>query len=237
MYTVLTMTTIYGPFIKHLRESRKWSQAEVATIIKMSRPSYVSVEKGSKELSLAEAESVARLFGITIDQLLSTQAPNFTKYKHMLLAFLREAEVSKKSLKKTKLAKLLYLADFAWYYTHLESMSGMSYRKIEFGPVPDGYFSLVEDMELKGELNVTQIAKDDFHMYEIQQTRGSSSTALNLLSKEESGLIKKIWKKWENAKTNEIVNFTHTQMPYMFAEENSIVSYDIFTQENPEDIY
>ena len=42
---------------------------------------------------------------------------------------------------KTKLAKLLYLADFAWYYDHLKSMSGMQYRKITFGPVPDTFFS------------------------------------------------------------------------------------------------
>jgi len=231
------MATTYGSFIKHLRESRAWSQAEVATIIKMSRPSYVALEKGNKELSLAEAEAVARLFGITIDQLLSTQAPNFTKYKHMLLAFLREAKQSGKALKKTKLAKLLYFADFAWYYKHLESMSGMSYRKIEFGPVPDSYFSLVDDMEQKGELNVTQVAKDDFHMYELHETRSSVSTKLDSLSKEELTLIHSIWEKWEDAKTNEIVNFTHKQMPYMFAEENSIVSYDIFTQENPDDIY
>ena len=155
----------------------------------------------------------------------------------MLIAFLREAKQSKKALKKTKLAKLLYFADFVWYYKHLESMSGMSYRKIEFGPVPDSYFSLVEDMEQKGELNVTQVAKDGYHMYEIQETRGSANTTLDLLSKEELVLIRKIWKKWEGSNTNEIVNFTHKQMPYMFAEDNEIVSYEIFGQENPDELY
>lgn len=231
------MSTTYASFIKHLREERSLSQLEVAKALAMSRASYVALEKGTKELSLAEANAVVRFFGITIDQLLSAQSPNFSKYKQMLLAFLREASESGKNLKKTKLAKLLYLADFSWYYTHLESMSGMSYRKIEFGPVPDSYFSLVEDMEQKGELTVTQVAKDGYHMYELKETRGSLSSPLNLLSKKELGLIHKIWRKWEDSNTNEIVSFTHKQLPYLFAEENSIVSYDIFTQENPDDIY
>jgi len=231
------MSTPYASFIKRLREERGWSQLEVAQGISMSRPSYVALEKGTKELSLMEADAVARLFGITIEQLLKTQAPNIKKYKHMLLAFLREAHESGKTLKKTKLAKLLYFADFAWYYRHLESMSGMNYRKIEFGPVPDSYFSLVEDMEEKGELNVTQIVRDGYPMYELNESRGSLRTALDLLSKDEMKLIRAIWEKWQDASTNEIVNFTHKQMPFLFAEENGIVSYDIFTQEDPHEIF
>ncbi len=231
------MSTSYAAFIKRLREERGWSQLEVAKAINMSRPSYVSLEKGTKELSLAEADAVARVFGITIEQLLKAQAPDMKKYKHMLLAFLREAQASGKTLKKTKLAKLLYFADFAWYYRTLESMSGMNYRKIEYGPVPDTYFSLVEDMEEKGELNITQIVRDGNPMYELKESRGSLRTKLDTLSKDEVKLIKDIWSKWQDASTKEIVNFTHKQMPYLFAEDNGIVSYEIFTQEDPHEIY
>jgi transcriptional regulator with XRE-family HTH domain len=231
------MSTTYGAFIKRLRTARGWSQLETAKTLKMSRPSYVALEKGTKELSLSEADGVARLFGITIEQLLKAQAPDIPKYKQMILAFLREARASKATLKKTKLAKLLYFADFAWYYYHLESMSGMSYRRIEFGPVPDAYFSLVEDLEQKGHINVTQVARDGYHMYELAEARGSMRTPLSLLSKKELALIHDIWTKWKDANTNEIVNFTHNQMPYQFAEDNSIVSYEIFIQEDPAEIY
>ena len=50
-------------------------------------------------------------------------------------------------------------------------------------------------------------------------------------------LIKKINTKWKNKKTSEIVDFTHKQMPYMFACDNEIVSYDIFGQEDPDEIF
>ncbi|MEK7515773.1 MAG: hypothetical protein AAB555_02485, partial [Patescibacteria group bacterium] len=56
-------------------------------------------------------------------------------------------------------------------------------------------------------------------------------------SNEESKLIEKINEKWKGKKTADIVTFTHNQMPYMFAEDNEIVSYGLFTQENPDEIF
>src|SRR5690606_31639945 len=115
------MSTPYAQFIKQLREERELSQAEVAQRLSMSRASYVALEKGTKELSLAEGVAVTKLFGISIDDLLQNRAPHPEKYKQMFLAYLREAKKSGKKLKKTKLAKLLYLSDFSWFYKHLES--------------------------------------------------------------------------------------------------------------------
>lgn len=231
------MKTTYAAFIKALREERGLSQADVAEKAGMSRPSYVSVEKGTKELTLAEAAAIANLFGITVDELSRTQIPNILKYKQMLLAFLREAKASKKVLKKTKLAKLLYLADFSWYYEHGKSMSGLSYRKIAFGPVADAYFRLVEEMEEKGELNIKQVLREDYHMYEIEETRASQQRKLDLLLKTELAHIRKIWKKWEDAKTNEIVGFTHNQLPYFLSRDGEVIPYELITQVERNEVY
>jgi len=231
------MVTTYASFIKKLREEQKLSQADVAEHAKMSRSSYVAVEKGTKELTLAEASAIAQLFGITIDELARTQMPNIIKYKQMLLAFLREAKASKKVLKKTKLAKLLYLADFSWYYEHGESMSGISYRKIAFGPVSDAYFRLIEEMEQNGELNIKQVLREDYHMYEIEETRASLGQKLDLLSKAEQKHIHKVWKKWEDAKTNEIVGFTHKQLPYFLSKEGEVIPYELIKQADQESVY
>lgn len=231
------MTTSYAPFLKRLREEQGLSQAEVAEKASMSRSSYVAVEKGTKELTLAEAASIANLFGITVDELSRTQIPNIVKYKHMLLAFLREAKASGKVLKKTKLAKLLYLADFSWYYEKGESMSGLSYRKIAFGPVADAYFRLIEEMEEKGELNIKQVLREDYHMYEIEETRASQNQKLDLLSTAELKHIHKVWKKWENAKTNEIVGFTHKQLPYFLSREGEVIPYELIKQVEKEAVY
>lgn len=47
---------------------------------------------------------------------------------------------------KTKLAKLVYLADFTWFYRNRESISGLTYRCIQRGPVADEYFRAIDEL-------------------------------------------------------------------------------------------
>lgn len=231
------MTTTYASFIKYLREERNLAQVIVAEKCAMSRASYVAVEKGTKELTLAEADALTKLFGITIDALLRTEAPNHQKYCEMILAFLRAAKESGDTVKKTKLAKLLYLADFSWYYLHQKSMSGMMYRRIDFGPVADSYFRLLEEMEQGGIINIKQIYRDDYHMYEIEETRASAKKELLQLSAPELIHLTKIWTQWAKASTAEIVKFTHEQAPYQASLPGEIISYSLITSEDSYNLY
>lgn len=224
------MSTKYPQFIKALRIKRDLSQVEVALKLGMSRPSYIAVEQGKKELTVSEFEKLPAIFGVSREELEGGETPNYEKYRQMILAFLR----LNPSVTKTKLAKLLYFADFGWYYSHLESMSGMQYRKIQYGPVADTYFRLIDEMSDAGEIAIEQTEQGGML---VSQTRGGAKAALSDLSKEESKLIEKINDKWKGKRTADIVTFTHKQMPYMFAEDNEIVSYEIFGQENPDEIY
>jgi hypothetical protein len=113
-------------------------------------------------------------------------------------------------------------------------MSGMQYRKIQYGPVPDAYFRIIDEMFDGGQIQITQT--EDGAML-ISQTRSGAKTSLSMVNNEEEKLIKKIEEKWKGKKTAEIVNFTHKQFPYLFARENEIVSYPLFTQEDPDEIY
>ena len=206
------------------------SQAELAQRIGVSRPSYIAIEQGKRELTLGEFEKLSGVLGVSLEELESGEIPDYEKYKQMILAFLR----LNKQVTKTKLAKLLYFADFAWFYSHLQSMSGMQYRRIAYGPVADAYFRLVDEMFDAGEISIEQTENGAML---VSQSRGGAKAYLHAISKEETKLIKKINDKWEGKRTADIVTFTHNQMPYMFANDNDIVSYDIFTQENPNEIY
>jgi DNA-binding XRE family transcriptional regulator/uncharacterized phage-associated protein len=232
------MTTSYAPLIKSLRERHSLSQVAVASRLGMSRSSYVAIEKGTKELSLAEAEALSRLFGITIDELLQSRVANAQKYKQMILLFLRHAKHDHKAVKKTKLAKLLYLADFAWFYKHLESMSGMTYRKQAYGPVPSEYFTALEELERDGQIIVTKHKREDgTDMYEITETQSSERIKLNDINAHETSLMKAIWSKWKDATTAEIVHFTHEQIPYKFAFPDEVIPYELITQEDPKHVF
>src|SRR3989338_10749093 len=166
------MTNKYAPFIKALRTKRGLSQAELAIKLGMSRPSYIAIEQGKRELTMGEFEKLPGILGVSREELEGGESPNYEKYKQMILAFLR----LEKSVTKTKLAKLLYFADFSWFYFHLKSMSGMQYRKIKYGPVADPYFRIIDEMFDNGEIQIDN--REDGAML-ISQTRSGAKINLS----------------------------------------------------------
>lgn len=229
------MSNKYAQFIKTLRGERGFSQSELATRLGISRPSYIAIEQGRKELTLSEAEKLSEIFGMSLKEMKTGISPNYEKYKQMILAYIRNAGSRKDGrITKTKLAKLVYLADFAWFYSHLESMSGMQYRKIQYGPVPDSYFRAIDELFEDGQIEITPT--EDGAML-ISQTRNGARIVLSEINKDEEGLIKKISDKWKDKNTKEIVAFTHNQLPYAICLDNEIIPYELITQENPEDVY
>ncbi len=228
------MVNNYYKFIRNIREKKGLSQAEISKKIGISRSSYIAFEKGKAELSLCQATKLADFFGISLEELRGGVMPNYTKYKQMILAFLRNSGSNDGKMTKTKLAKLLYLADFAWFYKHLESMSGMSYRKITYGPVPDNYFRAIDEMFEDGTINVDNTKNDAFM---ISETDAGKQEKLSELNNEEKGMINDISKKWKEKRTQDIVKFTHEQLPYLICEDDEIIPYGLITQEDPDHVY
>ena len=222
-------------FIKSLREQRGFSQQEIAGKLGISRTSYIAVEQGKKELLLSEAQKLSGIFGISLEDMETGVVPNYDKYKEMILSYLRIAGSKKDGkMPKTKLAKLLYFADFSWFYKNMKSMSGMQYRRIKYGPVPDSYFRALDELEDEGKINIDR-SKSDVIL--ISETDSSKRDSLNALNKDEGILMKKVANKWMNKRTPEIVNFTHGQLPYKLCAPNELIPYELIIQENPEYVY
>lgn len=224
------MITKYAKFIKETRLKKGLHQSDLALKLGISRPSYIAIEQGKRELTMGEFEKLSNVLNVSFEEVEGGESPNYEKYKQMILAFLRLEE----KIPKTKLAKLLYFADFGWFYYHLKSMSGMQYRKIQYGPVAESYFGIIDEMHNNGEIEMAQ-TKDGAML--ISQTRSGAKIHISTINKEEEKLIKDINKKWKGKKTAEVVDFTHKQFPYLYAQDNEIVSYGLFTQENPDEIY
>lgn len=223
--------------IKELRTEKGLSQEQIAKAIGVSRPTYTAIEAGKQKLDVEEAQKLAKLFGIGVDELLSGNIPNLEKYKHMILTFLRMNLSEDSKIPKTKLAKLLYLADFAWFYENLESMSGMEYRKIEYGPVPDIFFRALDELEESGKIIINHKTTEGKEMFLIGESDSNKNEKIKTISKEENTLMKSIGKKWKDKKTNEIVNFTHNQLPYFLCRDNELIPYELITQEDSDSVY
>lgn len=221
---------INSSIIADLRKQKGLTQQQVADELDMSRASYIALEKSVRDLSITEAKKLADIFGIQASTFLGESVEDFEKYKQMLFEFLRNDIAKTNEVPKTKLAKLLYLADFGWYYENLESMSGMQYRKIQYGPVPDAYFRIVDDLYEQEKLKIRQTEEGAML---ISQTRKGSNEPVDLLSGKEKKFIAKIAKRWKDKNTREIVDFTHNQMPYKLCEDGAYIAYELITQEDP----
>ena len=183
--------TQYIPRLKELRTSKGLSQEVVANAIGVSRPTYSAIETGTQELSLEEGKKLAALFSIGVDELLSGSIPNIEKYKHMILTYLRMNISKDGKIPKTKLAKMLYLADFAWFYEHMESMSGMPYRKIAYGPVPDTFFRVLDELEESGKILIDRKSAEGKDMLLISEAETNKNEKIRTLSKEEVALMQR----------------------------------------------
>lgn len=227
------MINQYFDLIKSARIEKGLSQKDLSERLDISRSSYIAFENGKTELNFSQAAKAANILGISLEEVESGLKSDYEKYKQMILAYLRTATAKDGRIPKTKLAKMLYLADFGWFYEHLESMSGMKYRRIQFGPVPDMYFRAIDEFEELGKITINRTDE----MMLISENRSSKKQQLEKLSKEELDFIGKIAKKWKDKKTKEIVDFTHNQLPYKICAPDEIIPYELITQEDPDYVY
>jgi transcriptional regulator with XRE-family HTH domain len=213
-----------------LREQSGLTQEEVAGKLGISRQRWILVEKGERDLSTEELEILAALFGVDTADFFE-EIPDIEKFRQMYFACIKFASDARGGVPKTKLAKLLYLADFTKFYKDLEPMSGVKYRRMEFGPVADIFFSTTEDLFDGGKINITPV---DQALIISANTREQS---FDRLSKDELHLIEEICELWKDKRTAEIVNFTHEQKPWKVCRDGEYIPYSLIIQEEPEHVY
>lgn len=122
----------------------------------------------------------------------------------------------------TKLNKLMFYADFHHYRQHGRSISGLRYRAIQYGPVPE-HFDTIYD-------NIAGIEK----MNEIT-TYGTESTSLVLttapstteLTKQEMETLHVIFSSIGALKAREIVELSHKETAWIHNNAtHSLISYN-----------
>lgn len=227
--------------LKQIRTAKELSQEQMAEILGVSRPTYADIEKGVGEVTLSALGRVAKELGVSLGSLVvgedfqTEQEINkaLQKYKSMLLYLLHcGADAKDGKITKTKLAKLLYLADFAWFYENLKPMSGLAYRRLAYGPVPDQYFRAIDELTDSKQIAITTSSKGALMIAAVEDTAPTYG-----LSKQEMALMQAICRKWKDRNTTDIVNFTHDQLPWKLCRENEVIPYELIIQEDPEHVY
>ena len=226
--------------IEQARLARGYTQEQIAHAIGVSRPTYINIESGKKELTLRQAEALSSMLRLGMDDILGTADGTSAfsdvikateKYKQIILNSLKYGADEDGKITKTKLAKLVYLADFIWYYLNSSPMSGMTYRKLPRGPVADVYFRALDEMEEDG--IIIREPKGKAILFSLIEKEAPASR----LSNGELNLIKKIGEAWSSRSTDDIVSFTHEQLPWQICRDGEVIPYGLITQEEPERVY
>ena len=108
--------------LKEIRQMYGLSQSDIAEAIGVkSRSTIVAIESGDRDLTSEELGRLADHLGVEIADLIAYEIPDYDKYREMLVETLRRyTELTGHGIPKTLYAKLIYFADFAWFYDQLK---------------------------------------------------------------------------------------------------------------------
>lgn len=217
--------------LEELRNKNGFSQIEVANKLGITRQTYTKMEKGETSISVDQLETLASFYGIPVEEFYYG-IENTEKFKQMYMYIL--SKFKNNGIPKTKLAKLLYLSDFRHFYEHLESMSGVLYRCETYGPLASSFSDLTDELHSNGEIRI-ELLSGGANMISIKSV--SFNNNFDLLSKKEKKEIDEICELWKDIRTEEIVNYTHNQKPWMACRKNEIIPYTLILQEDPDHVY
>ena len=223
--------------IRELREAKGLSQSDVAQVVNLSRPTYNAIETGRREPTIKELSAIAGILGTTLESLLFNAQQSginnsrLNKFKQLILNCLQYgSDQHDQRITKTKLAKLVYLSDFAQFNRKGEPMTGLGYRAIQQGPVADAYFRVIDELFEDGSITIEQRGA-------AMMIRANEAAPTSLLSSDEIDLIKDVCAKWQGKSTQEIVDFTHNQAPWKTTEYGAIIPYELIALEGADNIF
>ncbi len=235
-------------FLLELRNNQGISQAFVAEKIGVSRASYIEIEKGAKELTLSQANTIANIFNTTLAELISGEKisdvkvsiedtqekkgkqeiridvpqKNLKKFKEVLL-YVLEKVGSKSNVGMTVLYKLLYFIDFDYYEKFEEQLVGATYIKNHFGPTPVEFKKIVESMESKGEL---ETVKSKYFLHEQTKYLPRREPDISVLNAREIKHIDEVLARLSDKSATELSEYSHKDIPWLTAEDGRPLSYE-----------
>jgi Predicted transcriptional regulators len=237
-------------YFKDLREKNGFTQEEIAQKIGVSRPTYMQIEKGEKDLEIEQAKKMAALFGLEFCDFIDKKEPakyavditgkkgkekepeirisvpreNVEKFKNVLLYILKKVGL-KPNVGQTVVYKLLYFIDFDYYEKFEEQLIGAKYIKNHFGPTPVMFAKVVEEMKKD---NLIDEAKSKFFDREQKKyiANPEIDPDLSMLSAQEIKHIDEELERLADFTGKELSDLSHKDVPWLTAEDGKVIDYE-----------
>ena len=150
------------------------------------------------------------------------KTPNLRKFSEMVVFFTEKLEPW-----KTKLNKLLFYADFIMHKQSGFSMSGVQYRAIPMGPVPNNFNSIFEYLVNKDELVICYTNFPDGGTGEQFKPNSNKTFDKELFTENELQLLESVAERFKNTSTNEIIEISHKEKAWIDnIAEKKLIDYN-----------
>lgn len=237
-----------GHRIAELRKLKGLSQEELAKSLNISRPSMTQIELGNRSVDVLELHKLSQALKFSLDDFMSddftaskelenskvskstksqervsTPKLHVDKFKNILLYILSQC-AGKPNVGETVLYKLLYFSDFNYYELYEEHLTGATYHKLPYGPVPQKIDSVINQMIDNGQL---QRVKTDYHSYPQTRYLPLVKADLTQLKASEKEVIDSVIEQMSDWSATAISNYSHKDMPWLASKEGEIVNYEL----------
>lgn len=235
-------------FIQQLRKKHNMTQEFLASELGISRPTYIQIERGERDLTITEAEKLASIFGISFEDFRRGNSParevilekekinkkagaglqirvtrkNLNKFKQVLLYVLGKVG-GKPNVGETVLHKLLYFIDFDYYEKFEENLMGLKYIKNYHGPTPVELGTIIDEMQKNREI---KIVDGCYFEYKQKKYLPIKRPDLSKFSAREIALIDEVLARLSDKNAKEIENYSHEDMPWKVSEDGQPLSYE-----------
>ena len=240
--------------IKSLREKHGFSQEHLAQELGISRPTFMQIEKGERELTVSEAKKLALIFGLSLEDFLkgkiskpekikpqkqqvqkeqairiSVPQQNLTKFREVLL-YILEKVGALPNIGETAIYKLLYFIDFDYYEKFEKQLIGAKYIKNHFGPTPVEFKDLVADMQKKGEI---EKVSSKYFKYNQKKYLPRRKPDLTKFSAQETQHINDVLARLAHKSAKELSDYSHGDTPWIVRKPGEILHYEsVFYRDN-----
>lgn len=148
--------------------------------------------------------------------------PNFEKFTEMVVFFSEKMEPF-----KTKINKLLFYSDFLMFKKSCFSISGMRYKAIDMGPVPNNFQSIFEYLSNINEINITTTEFSNGYTGEKFTVRENRYFKADLFSANELETLERVANVFKSTSTHDIIELSHLEEAWKKNEKGkSEISYE-----------
>jgi len=245
-------------FIQEQRKKHNLTQEFLASALGISRPTYMQVEQGARELTVSEAEKLAGIFGISLENFLqekeasiiitvekgkqqpmanqtediriSIPQKNLEKFKEVLLYVLSKVG-GKPNVGETVLYKLLYFIDFDYYEKYEEQLVGATYIKNHYGPTPIEFKDIVGEMIKKGE--IVRVTSKYFNYPQQKYLPVKDPDLTKLKDARELQHIDEVLARLGDKNATELSDYSHEDIPWVIAQNNKPLDYEAVFYRTP----